>query len=403
MAYQVEVEQSAPAAIRDESIVDLVTVVLPCLNEQDSVGLVVREAIESLASSGIHGEVLVVDNGSTDRSVQVALAAGARVIHEHRRGYGRAIRTGIAAATGSIVVMADADWTYDMTKLPSLIDPIRHGVADIAVGARLHEANRESMPVLHKYLGTPALTAIIRGAGGYDKLTDSQSGYRCFRKDTISRLGLRADGMEITSEMLLKSSSHRLRLIEVPTGYRKRIGVSKLNTFADGWRNLRVLASHAPEMFFLVPGAGVLLLGAALTITDLLPARGIEIGSFRWQPVFFASIALILGLQTTLVGVVFAWRKSSVEGHELRRSVRLIAAPSFPAVCSIASVVLLAVGFALDAVLFARWLAGSGTGIADLPIASLAQSLLLMGGTLGSFGLIVRWLHWDQHQRQHKD
>jgi glycosyltransferase involved in cell wall biosynthesis len=376
---------------------------LPCLNEEDSVGLVIREALDTLSAAGIPAEVLVVDNGSSDRSVEVAIAAGARVVHEARRGYGRAIRTGINEAKGSIVVMADADWTYDMTKLPALIEPIRLGIADLAMGARLHEANRERMPILHRYLGTPALTAFIRTAGGYDQLTDSQSGYRCFRKEAISDLRLKADGMEITSEMLLKASNHNMRLLEVPTGYRKRIGFSKLNTFKDGWRNLRVLLSHAPEMFFLVPGLGLFGVGAVLTVAAFLPTRGIEVGSVRWQPVFFASIALVLGLQTALVGLIFAWRKASSTGSALQRAIRFITAPSFPPTCSAVGITLLLAGFGLDILMFGKWLKGNGGGATDLPIASLAQSLLLIGGTLASFGLIVMWLHWDRRQNQNID
>ena len=376
---------------------DFVTIILPCLDEEGSVGLVVEEAIRTLEAAHIPAEVLVVDNGSHDQSVEVAVAAGARVVHEERRGYGRAVRTGIAAARGSIVVMADADWTYDMTKLPLLIDPIKRGTADLALGARLHEANRESMPFLHKYVGTPALTAFIRTAGGYANLTDSQSGFRCFRKATISTLGLSADGMELTSEMLLKSSRHNLTVVEVPTGYRKRIGISKLDTLSDGLRNLRVLVLLAPELFFLVPGALLFLAGTALTIAAFLPSKGLEIGSLRWQPIFFATIALVLGLQIFLVGLVFVWRRASVTGRKIERGLQFIVASWFPLACSVLGAASLLAGFGLDLLLGALWVQGRST-IDFLPTASLAQSLLLVGGSLGSFGLVVMWLHWDRNQ-----
>src|SRR5438309_1587569 len=284
---------------------DVVTVVLPCLNEENSVGLVVMEALDTLHKAGLPGEVLVVDNGSTDRSAEIARAAGARVIREDRPGYGRALRTGIAAANGSIVVMADADWTYDLTKIPLLVEPIREGAADIAIGSRLRGATRQTMPALHRYVGTPALTALVRQAGGYSQLPDSQSGFRCFRKDAISALNLRSDGMEFASEMLIKSSRRRLRLIDVPIDYRRRIGTSKLNTFADGWRHLRLILLLAPEILFLAPGALLFLVGVMLSAAAFLTSRGIQIGSLRWQPIFFASIALVLGLQALLVGLVF--------------------------------------------------------------------------------------------------
>jgi hypothetical protein len=376
--------------------------VLPCLNEADSVGLVVEEALRTLKSARIRGEVLVVDNGSEDGSPKIAKAAGARVIREPRPGYGRAVRSGIEHARGTIVVTADADWTYDMTKIPLMIDPIRQGEADLVIGSRLHEATRETMPVLHKYLGTPALTAFIRTAGGYGHLTDSQSGFRCFRKQTILRLGLAADGMELTSDMLLRSSQHNLRVVEVPTGYRKRIGVSKLNTLADGWRNLKVLVRLAPEAFFLAPGAALFLLGTVLTVAAFLPSRGIQIGSIRWQPIFFATIALVLGLQTVLVGLIFVWRRSALTGRPIDRALRFISAPAFPRMCSMSGAATLAVGLGLDVLLFVKWTEGHSS-LDDLPIASLAQSLLLMGGSLASFGLVAMWLHWDRSQNQKMD
>jgi glycosyltransferase involved in cell wall biosynthesis len=396
-----------PAAIEAKSadgerIADSVTVVLPCLNEEDSVGLVVEEALRTLDAAGIPCEVLVVDNGSRDRSVEAAIAAGATVIHEERRGYGRAVRSGIAAATGTIVVMADADCTYDMSKLPLLIGPIQRDEADLVMGSRLHEATRRTMPILHKYLGTPALTAFIRTAGGYSNLTDSQSGFRCFRKQTILRLKLAADGMELTSEMLLKSSRHNLRVVEVPTGYRHRMGVSKLNTFADGWRNLKVLVLLAPEIFVLVPGAALFLFGAVLTTAGLLPFHGIQVGSTRWQPIFFATIALVLGLQTMLVGLIFLWRRAVLTGRTMGRGYRFISAAAFPRVCATTGVGALLAGFGLDGLLFVKWIQGR-SNLDELPIASFAQSLVLVGGSLASFGLVVMWLHWDRRQNQDAD
>jgi glycosyltransferase involved in cell wall biosynthesis len=382
----------------DRQEADFVSVVLPCLNEADSVGAVVEEALKALEASGIAGEVVVVDNGSHDHSVEVAVAAGGRVVHEQRRGYGRALRTGIAAAEGTIIVMADADWTYDMTKLSMLINPVRKGEADLAIGSRLTAANRETMPALHKYVGTPALTAIIRGAGGYANVTDSQSGFRCFRKKQIEALGLRSDGMEFASEMLIKSSRAQLRVVDVPTGYRKRIGVSKLNTFRDGWRHLRLILLLAPELMLVAPGAALFLVGAVMSGLAFLPSKGLEVGSLRWQPVFFATIALVLGMQAVLVGLVFLWRRSSLTGAPITRGLGFIRRRSFPRTTGVVGMTFLVTGLALDALLFARWVGGGPTGSTALAIASLAQSLLLVGGSLTSFGLIVSWLHWDERQ-----
>jgi glycosyltransferase involved in cell wall biosynthesis len=387
--------QATPANI---PAADFVTVVLPCLNEENSVGLVVMEALDTLHKAGLPGEVLVVDNGSTDRSAELARAAGARVIREDRPGYGRALRTGIAAASGTIVVMADADWTYDLTKIPLLVEPIREGAADIAIGSRLRGATRQTMPVLHRYVGTPALTALVRQAGGYSQLPDSQSGFRCFRKEAISALNLRSDGMEFASEMLIKSSRRRLRLVDIPIDYRRRIGTSKLNTFADGWRHLRLILLLAPEILFLAPGALLFLVGVVLSAAAFLPTRGIQVGSLRWQPIFFASIALVLGLQAVLVGLIFVWRRAARSGAPLGQGLGFIRTSRFPQLCLLLGAALLVSGLGINGLLFGQWIDSGRSASGNLPLASLAQSLLLVGGSLGSFGLVVLWLHWDDRQ-----
>jgi len=174
----------------------LVTVVLPCLNEQGSVGECVDEAHAALLAAGMKCEVLVVDNNSTDRSIEIALAHGARVIRERRPGYGSALRAGIEAAYGDIVVMADADLTYDLSRIAQLVQPVADGSADIVLGERLSEAPRSTMPLLHRHVGTPLLTLLVRRATNGLTVTDSQSGYRAFRRDAILALGLSATGME---------------------------------------------------------------------------------------------------------------------------------------------------------------------------------------------------------------
>ena len=174
----------------------LVTVVMPCLNEEGSVGGCIDEAVLALEATGIKHEILVVDNNSTDRSVEIALAHGARVIHEGSPGYGSALRSGIEAAFGDIVVMADADLTYDLSRIAELVAPVIEGSADIVLGERLSEAPKSTMPFLHRHVGTPVLTLLVRRATHGLTVTDSQSGYRAFRRDAVLGLGLSSTGME---------------------------------------------------------------------------------------------------------------------------------------------------------------------------------------------------------------
>lgn len=217
-----------------------VSVVMPCLDEAASVGRCVGAALGAFEACGFRGEVIVVDNGSSDGSAAVARAAGARVVTEPRRGYGSALRAGFAAAQGEVVVMADADSTYDFRQIGRLVDPVRAGDVDMMLGSRLDSA-RATMPFLHRTVGTPVLSMLISRLGG-PRVTDSQSGFRAFRRAGLGALGLQASGMELASEMLLRAAQEGWRVSEVPVGYHKRIGESKLATIPDGFRHLRLIA-----------------------------------------------------------------------------------------------------------------------------------------------------------------
>jgi glycosyltransferase involved in cell wall biosynthesis len=366
-----------------------VSVVLPCLNEVDSVGLCVREALDALSLAGIPGEVVVVDNGSLDGSARVAEAAGARVIFESRPGYGRALQTGFKAATGDVVVMADADFTYDLRKVPDLVLPILSGQADLVIGSRLDGANRRTMPILHRFAGTPMLTFLIARACGGLKIKDSQSGFRAFRRNAILGLGLEANGMELTSDMLIRAAHADLRMVEVPTGYRSRIGRSKLRTLRDGWRNLQIILLLAPHLFLFGPGALILLIGLLLTATAFVSPSGFQLGSLHWQPVFFSSIALVLGVQSLLVGSLLAHYSSMVPAR-VRERFRFVGSPSFASRCVTGGVLAIAGGLGLDAYLTASWLWGWRAPVWGHAAASLAQSLIIAGGTMASFGFLRR-------------
>jgi glycosyltransferase involved in cell wall biosynthesis len=217
------------------------TVILPCLNEEAPVSRCVREARAALRRAEIEGELLVVDNGSTDGSAAVAAAAGARVVCEPRRGYGRAVRTGIEAATAPAIALADADGTYDLSRLADLLEPVLQGDADLVIGSRIGGCEPGAMPLLHRYLGTPLLNRLIGRASGGPAPRDSQSGFRAFARAPVVALGLRANGMELASEMLIRAARAGLRTVEVEIAYGRRTGESKLRPLADGWRHVRAI------------------------------------------------------------------------------------------------------------------------------------------------------------------
>ncbi|HUF83905.1 MAG TPA: glycosyltransferase family 2 protein [Acidimicrobiia bacterium] len=372
-----------------------VTVVLPCLDEAESVGQCVREAREALASAGLVGEVVVVDNGSSDGSSDIAGEAGARVVHETQRGYGAALRAGFAAARGDVVVMADADFTYDLGRIPDLVAPVVRDEADLVIGGRLDGATRRTMPFLHRFVGTPVLTFLVGRACGGRVVDDSQSGFRAFRRERVAELELRSTGMELASEMLIRAVRAGLRVKEVPAGYRERVGTSKLSTFSDGWRHLQLILALAPDLLLVGPGAAALIVGIGLSVLGFVSPSGVDVGSLHWQPVFFSGITIVLGLQALLAGAVLAYRSSLVRGSVHRR-FEFVGRPGFPGACLAGGVVALLLGLGLDAVLFLGWVQGEASPpVRGLEVASLAQSLIIAGATLASFGVVSRYILTD--------
>lgn len=368
-----------------------VSVVLPCLDEAESVGLCVEEALGAMAAAGIVGEVIVVDNGSTDGSPGIATAAGARVIHETRRGYGSALRAGFEASESDVLIMADADLTYPLDRIPDLIAPLERDEADLVLGARLDGATRHTMPFLHRFVGTPTLTFLTARACGRRVVSDSQSGFRAFRRDQLPRMNLNGTGMELATEMLIRSARAGLRISEIHTGYRPRVGESKLDTWSDGWRHLQLILLLAPDLLLIGPGVALLSLGVVMLGLAFLDPSGVEIGSLQWQPVFFSGIALVLGMQALLAGLVLA-HQSSVTAPGVARRYAFVGRPSFPRRCVGSGVLMVLGGLAINLVHFLRWLGDDSTSATqNLGFSSLAQSLIIVGSTLACFGLITRF------------
>jgi hypothetical protein len=368
-----------------------VSLVLPCLNEAQSIALCIKEAHAGLATSGLFGEVIVVDNGSTDGSAEIAAKAGAHVVQERAHGYGSALSAGIRAARGEIVVIADADDTYDFTKLSVLLAPLLAGDADLVLGSRFGGRLGHTMPILHRRIGTPVLTFLIARASGGLAIRDSQSGYRAFWRDAVVDLDLEATGMEFASEMLIRAVRAGLRVREVETGYRQRIGDSKLHTFRDGIRHLQLISLLAPDLVLLGPGTALVVVGTLLSLFGIAFPAGFQLGSLRWQPVFFSSIALVLGTQMVLAGTTIA-NRSSVAAGSLRVRFAFASKPKFLDTCVILGVGCFMAGLSIDAGLFVISLTHHASPARGLALAALAQSLLIIGGSLVMFSIIGRWL-----------
>src|SRR6202453_1666356 len=242
-----------------------VTILMPCLNEAETLAFCVDQAVAALHDNNVSGEVLIADNGSTDGSQQIATDHGARVVPVPIRGYGAALMAGIESARGKYILMADADASYDFGQLPRFLTKLEEG-NDLVMGNRFSgEIKPGAMPPLHRYLGNPVLSFI--GRLFFDiPARDFHCGIRAFRRDAILGLNLRTTGMEFASEMVVKSSLAGLRLAEVPTTLSPdgRTRAPHLRTWRDGWRHLRFLLLFSPRWLFLIPGLLLLVVGLAL-------------------------------------------------------------------------------------------------------------------------------------------
>jgi hypothetical protein len=274
------------------------TVVLPCLNERETVGTCVQKAIAALKKEGIHGEVIVADNGSTDGSVELAETQGARVVHVDHRGYGNALRGGIQEARSTYVLMADSDDSYDFTHIPRFIEQLRNG-SDLVMGNRFLGGIRDgAMPPLHRYLGNPVLTAIGR-LFFRSPSRDFHCGIRAFRKESYERMDIRSTGMEFASEMVVKASLLRMKVSEVPTTLSPdgRSHPPHLRTWHDGWRHLRFLLMYSPRWLFLFPGIASIVVGLATCIWLMPGPRRVGGIVFDFHTLAYGFGAILVGFQ----------------------------------------------------------------------------------------------------------
>ena len=278
----------------------LVSVVIPCLNEAANIERCVAWALTTLAEHGIAGEVVVADNDSDDDSAALAIEAGARVVHERRRGYGNAYMAGFGAARGRYIVMADADLTYDFGEIPRFLAELETG-ADLVMGDRMDGIQPGAMPWLHRYIGNPLLSGTLN-LFFRTGVRDAHCGMRAFRRERLLELDLRTTGMEFASEMVIRAAKSKLDIRQLPIDYHPRGGTSKLSSFRDGWRHLRFLLLHSPTHLFVIPGAALLLLGVLVGLVSL---SGIELFGREWQlhSMIAGSLLAVVGTQVLGLGL----------------------------------------------------------------------------------------------------
>ena len=285
-----------------------VSVVMPCLNEADTLETCIRKAQQAMREHGIAGEVIVADNGSSDGSQAIGLRMGARVVDVPLRGYGNALMGGIAAARGRYVIMGDADDSYDFLEIPRIVAKLREGF-DLVQGCRLPAGGGQimpgAMPSLHRWLGNPMFSLMVRRWFGARSIHDVYCGLRGFSKALYDRLALRCTGMEFATEMIIKASLFQEKMAEVPITLHpdgRRSHPPHLKTFRDGWRTLRFFLMYSPRWLFLIPGAGLMLLGVA--------GYAVAMPAFTWRGITFdahtlliASLAILCGYQAILFAI----------------------------------------------------------------------------------------------------
>lgn len=281
-----------------------VSVVIPCLNEANSLGLCVGKAFAALERMGIHAEVIVADNGSTDGSVEIAEKHGARVVRVEALGYGNALRGGIEAASGDFIIIGDADDSYDFAEIPKFVNKWREG-NELVMGNRLRgDIKSGAMPWHHRYIGTPAMSAVLNlffHAG----IGDVNCGMRGFSKDLYRRLDLRTTGMEFASELAIKSAKVDARIAEIPITFwpDKRGRPPHLRSFRDGWRHLRFMLLYAPNWLFLLPGGVLTVFGMALVFWLLPGPRQIGRAVIDVHTMLFGMVFALTGTQIIEIGL----------------------------------------------------------------------------------------------------
>src|SRR5713226_429145 len=281
-----------------------VSVVIPCLNEANSVGICVSKAMEAFRAAGLRGEVVVADNGSTDGSIEIAEKLGARVVRVDQRGYGSALRAGIAAARGAFIVMGDADDSYDFSEVPRFVEKWRQG-NDVVMRNRFRgEIKPGAMPWHHKYVGNPALSSLLN-LFFHTGIGDSHCGMRGFTRAVYERMDLRSTGMEFASEFVIKAAQLGAKMAEIPITLwpDKRGRPPHLRSFRDGWRHLRFMLLYAPNWLFLLPGASLVLLGLFLVFWLLPGPRQISPRiTLDIHTMIFGVIFTLLGVQILSIG-----------------------------------------------------------------------------------------------------
>lgn len=379
--------------------------VMPCLNEERTVGRCIEKAQAAFLAMGLMGEVIVADNGSTDRSIEIAEALGARVVRVATKGYGAALTAGIEAARGDYVIMADSDDSYDWLGLEPFVKKLDDGF-DLVIGNRFQGGIEPgAMPPLHRYLGNPVLSWIARTVH-HAPIGDFHCGMRAFRRTAFSQMNVRTTGMEFATELIVNSAKAGLRIAEVPTRLSRdgRDRPPHLRSFRDGWRHLRFILTYGPNVLYFLPGAVMLVLGLALVV-PLATGPAVIFGHY------FGIHFLALGSLLTVLSVnilsfgVFAKVLAVQQSPALQSRVADWVLRGFTLESGLAiGALLVLLGVAIDARLLLLWLRDPTTSMDSSVHSGFVATLLIIVGANILFGsFMLNMLAIEERERRSRD
>ncbi len=272
------------------------SIILPCLNEEEAIGLCIDNIKNVIKKHTLDAEIIVVDNGSTDSSYNIAKEKQVRLIYEEKRGYGSTLLRGFKEAKGRYIFFADSDGSYDFNEIPIFINELKKGY-DFVIGDRFKgKIEKNAMSVLHRYVGNPLLSGILR-LFFKTKIGDAHCGMRAITKTALEKMNLKTTGMELASEMVIKAIKKKLRIEEIPINYYKRLGKSKLKSFTDGWRHLRFMLLYSPLFLFFIPGLTLLLIGVLSMLWLYFGSPAIFGIELKYHPMFLSALLIIIGYQ----------------------------------------------------------------------------------------------------------
>lgn len=356
-----------------------ISIILPCLNEQESIGKCLTQIKQVIQENQLNAELIIVNNGSTDNSCniikQYAKGIKGKLIHHPIRGYGSAYLKGFEEAQGKYIFMADPDGTYDFKEIPNFINELRKGY-DFVIGDRFKGGmDQDAMPKLHKYIGNPLLSGILR-LFFHTKTHDAHCGMRAITKSAFEKLNLQTIGMEFASEMVIKAGKRNLKIKELPINYHKRQGTSKLKSFSDGWRHLRFMLLYCPKFLFFIPGLFLFLMGL-FSMIWLTLGHPILNQTFQYHPIFISAIITILGYQLIFFGVfaktyAITHLKEKPIFNKLYKHITIEKA-------SIAGFLIIIFGIGIYITTFLNWVAGNFDPVIETKKSIIALTLLALG------------------------